>query len=761
MKKFLFAITAVLLAGIAFFVVSCEKDGLIPVQSVEITNVTSQMNYTDGTISCKCALVNGKNMHMRLYLSSDTTLGNARPIEMKVVGDVLMTDKITNLKPGNVYYFQFELFNSVDILRVKDLYHCDTKATTWPTFSSINVVSKSDTVAQIRVNISDDGGHPVTQRGICWSSTNTNPDYGDNHVAHAANGTGQYECFANGLLPVTTYYVRGYAVTNGQYAYSAAVQFTTDPGVPKVATDTVTNITQSSGRAIGHIVSDGGSAITERGVCYSTNPSAVNTKRQGTGTGNNITVEVNGLDDNTTYYVRAYATNSKGTAYGDVKSFTTSEQRPSLSNVHAVTGTTTHNSIQISYTVGSGAHTTIAEHGLCWSSTVSSPTISNTHISNGSGTGTKTATISNLQPSTTYYVCAYAKTQRENKIEYSSPYTFTTTADASIPTVTTAAVSSITSNSATCGGTITIGAGGVVTARGVCWGTTATPTVSGSHTTDGSGSGTFSSAITGLSSSTTYYVRAYATTSTSTYYGTAVSFTTTTVPGSNAGTLPGLFSVSATQHVKFSQGNLQYQASTNTWRFATNQYTIQGTTNGNISSSYSNWIDLFGWGTGSNPTQSSTVESNYGSFSEWGNNAISNGGGTAGVWRTLSSSEWNYLMNLRTNATSKRGNAQVAGVYGMVILPDTWTLPSGCTFSSTGTNTYTASQWTSMQTAGAVFLPAGGYRVGTTVNGNNDATYCYYWTASANNSAVSFNPLNCSSPVPHFWGLAVRLVKNN
>lgn len=758
MKKIFLVVTALLLASVAFMVTSCEKDGTIPETAVSITNITPQMNYTDGTISCQCNAVDGQHIHMRVLISD--SIDPPRSYDMKKVGDNLISERINDLRSGNTYYFVFELFNSVDTLRDSEIHHFDTKSTTDPTISTPDIVAKSDTVATIRVSITDDGGYAVTERGICWA-TNPDPSYGDNHIAHAAGGTGAFECYASGLIPVTDYWVRGYAVTNGQRSYGPVKQFKTDAGVPKVATDTVTNITQSSGRATGHIVSDGGSAITERGVCYSTNPSAVNTKRQGTGTGNNITVEVNGLDDNTTYYVRAYATNSKGTAYGDVKSFTTSEQRPSLSNVHAVTGTTTHNSIQISYTVGSGAHTTIAEHGLCWSSTVSSPTISNTHISNGSGTGTKTATISNLQPSTTYYVCAYAKTQRENKIEYSSPYTFTTTADASIPTVTTAAVSSITSNSATCGGTITIGAGGVVTARGVCWGTTATPTVSGAHTTDGSGSGTFSSAITGLSSSTTYYVRAYATTSTSTYYGSAVSFTTTTVSGSNAGTLPGLFSVSATQHVKFSQGNLQYQASTNTWRFATNQYTIQGTTNGNISSSYSNWIDLFGWGTGSNPTQSSTVESNYGSFSEWGNNAISNGGGTAGVWRTLSSSEWNYLMNLRTNATSKRGNAQVAGVYGMVILPDTWTLPSGCTFSSTGTNTYTASQWTSMQAAGAVFLPAGGYRVGTTVNGNNDATYCYYWTASANNSAVSFNPLNCSSPVPHFWGLAVRLVKNN
>lgn len=118
------------------------------------------------------------------------------------------------------------------------------------------------------------------------------------------------------------------------------------------------------------------------------------------------------------------------------------------------------------------------------------------------------------------------------------------------------------------------------------------------------------------------------------------------------GVLPGAFSVSATKKVNFSQGNLQYQASTKTWRFAENQYDMIGAANSNISSTYNGWIDLFGWGTsGYNnkyPYMTSTTNADYGDGNndiagtnyDWGvYNAISNGGNAKGLWRTLTTAE--------------------------------------------------------------------------------------------------------------------------
>ena len=243
------------------------------------------------------------------------------------------------------------------------------------------------------------------------------------------------------------------------------------------------------------------------------------------------------------------------------------------------------------------------------------------------------------------------------------------------------------------------------------------------------------------------------------------------------GALPGLFSVSATRQVRFSQGNLQYQASTNTWRFAEHQYDYVGSDNRSISSTYSGWIDLFGWGTGSNPTLSSSYPEDYGTFVDWGSNAIINGGNTTNLWRTLTSAEWEYLLNTRPGASSKLGSGNINGVGGLIILPDSWTLPSECSFASGFAiinpyhypdwkhNSYTLAQWAQMEAAGAVFLPAAGRRKGTDFD--NEGFHGYYWSSTpySKNDAYhmyfsSYNliaSINCSRS----YGYPIRPVLDN
>ena len=267
-------------------------------------------------------------------------------------------------------------------------------------------------------------------------------------------------------------------------------------------------------------------------------------------------------------------------------------------------------------------------------------------------------------------------------------------------------------------------------------------------------------------------------------------------PHSVNGAMPGLFSVSATQQVHFSQGNLQYRASPNTWRFAEHQYDYVGRTNSNISSNYSGWIDLFGWGTSGwnsgavcyQPWSISTTSSDYhpggsytngltGAYAEadWAwHNAISNGGNAAHQWRTLTQSEWYYLLVSRTNASSKRGTGNINGVGGLFILPDSWTQPSGCPQFNPGLvatngnwshNSYTLAQWAQMEAAGAVFLPAAGSRCGTVVSevwGNNGI----YWSSEPFNECdayslffYSFN-LNARSNGNRVDGFSVRPVQD-
>lgn len=201
------------------------------------------------------------------------------------------------------------------------------------------------------------------------------------------------------------------------------------------------------------------------------------------------------------------------------------------------------------------------------------------------------------------------------------------------------------------------------------------------------------------------------------------------------GALSGKFTINAQgKQVVFSQGNLQYKASTDTWRFAKNQYDTIGSRNANISAVYTGWIDLFGWGTGNDPVKTNTNESAYNPFYEWGANPISNGGNVANLWRTLTFSEWAYVLNIRPNCTNLCGKATVNNVRGYVLLPDDWTLPSGLSFTPSAadwtTNSYYADEWQEMEDAGAVMLVANGFRYGAT-NVGSFGEFIMYWSATS------------------------------
>jgi len=209
------------------------------------------------------------------------------------------------------------------------------------------------------------------------------------------------------------------------------------------------------------------------------------------------------------------------------------------------------------------------------------------------------------------------------------------------------------------------------------------------------------------------------------------------------GVLSGEFSVSADTKVHFSMGNLQYQASTKTWRFAEHQYDIIGEDNKNISDTYDGWIDLFGWGTGSNPTLTSKLGIDYGTFTitDWGVNKISNGGNTANQWRTLAKDEWQYIYSGRTDAASLRSQATVNNVPGYIFLPDNWSIPSGMSFTADAnewtTNTFSVTGWATMEENGAVFLPAAGYRYGADVSRVGSSGY--YWSSTPDDTDFAYN----------------------
>lgn len=373
--------------------------------------------------------------------------------------------------------------------------------------------------------------------------------------------------------------------------------------------------------------------------------------------------------------------------------------------------------------------------------------------------------------------------------------TFETDAEPTEPTVSTAAIYDITTTSATCGGNVTDDGGEDVTARGVCWSTTPTPTTADSHTTDGSGTGEFTSTISNLTPATTYYVRAYATNSVGTAYGEEVIFNTESIGGfDEVGASNAFFSVSTDRQVRFSRGNLQYQASTDTWRFAEHQYDRIWTDNLLISDTNSGWIDLFAWGTsgwnsGANeymPWSHCKNNADYfigGNYSinmtgiyadaDWGvHNAISNGGNQSGMWRMLNADEWNYLINYRENASSKFGLVVVDSSYsGIAILPDEWIMPEGMIFrtgiQTSNTNRYTMDEWNMMENHGAIFLPMAN-SLGCGEMGWPVDAVGFYWSSSINTSTTTACYLNFCGGFIGFgttngrWlGMSVRLVRDS
>lgn len=271
------------------------------------------------------------------------------------------------------------------------------------------------------------------------------------------------------------------------------------------------------------------------------------------------------------------------------------------------------------------------------------------------------------------------------------------------------------------------------------------------------------------------------------------------------GALNGKFTINDDgDQVCFSKGNLQYQASTNTWRFAENQWDFVGDDNANISETYAGWIDLFGWGTSgyhdaNDPhnvnyqpwsTSDSIVDESYNYFGygpstdmpspnltegsanyDWGvYNPISNGGNRAGLWRLLTFKERSYLFNTRsTNSGIRFAKAKVNNVNGVILLPDDW---SSTFYALSNTNQYigsftsntiTALQWNTLEQHGAVFLPAAGHRGGFLVG--YVGSYGSYWSASyvvygGEASALAFDDefLSPGIMLLQYVGSSVRLV---
>ena len=233
------------------------------------------------------------------------------------------------------------------------------------------------------------------------------------------------------------------------------------------------------------------------------------------------------------------------------------------------------------------------------------------------------------------------------------------------------------------------------------------------------------------------------------------------VPAIPEGAASGIFSVSRTDKVYFATGNLQYKASTDTWRIAERPWDVKEEGNENIAWNYNGWIDLFSWGTGDEPTKTDYSGINYYSFTDWGSYY---GYG----WRTLTNDEWNYvLVDRYTSSNIRYAKATVSYVEGLILLPDDWdyltyflanTDDANVDFDS---NIISQTEWNeTFVPAGAVFLPVTGYRSGESFYHSGGD----YWSSTpvGDSDAYAFvfleDDMNIGQDDDRHFGQAVRLV---
>ena len=359
----------------------------------------------------------------------------------------------------------------------------------------------------------------VTARGVCYG---TEP-YPAIEGAHTNDGEGKgvFTSTLKELQFKTIYYARAYATNKLGTTYGEHVKFTTEEGVAVVVTDSVIRITAHSAKCKGHVVSDGGFAVTKRGTCWSKRPDPTvddDCTDDGSGLGE-FTSLMKNLTENTTYYVRTYATNSTSTSYGEQVIITTLDGLAVVKtdSVFAITAT----GFTAYGKVVSDCDIPVTARGFCYATT-QYPTIENEHTTVGKGLGKYQGNITNLKVGTTYYLRAYAT--NETATTYGEQIEVTTLDG--LPAVETKeATSTATTVTVVC--EVTETSGFDVTERGVCYSTeNMKPTIDDAKVISGKGKGTYNTTIKEAQAATKYYVRAYATNTNGTAYGEIISIQT-------------------------------------------------------------------------------------------------------------------------------------------------------------------------------------------------------------------------------------------
>lgn len=337
--------------------------------------------------------------------SPSPTLSDSHTSETPGMGS--FTSQLTNLVPGETYYYKAYATNAMGT-GYGETAQLTATPNTVPSVTTLTVSNNTGYTVTCGGVVTDDGGAPVLERGICWS-TSYNPTISDNYCVDSA-GVDTFSCQASGLTPGTVYFIRAYATNAVGTGYGNSVYVSTanflNLQMMSLADTTNVSVTATA-KVVGSNTSNSG-----KGFCWSTSPNPtmdddyiMNDSPIGGWNGTNFTSTIEGLDPGTTYYVRSFATNVVGTAYSSNQLVfnTLAQPKVETDSVQILANSL----VQTGGNILHNGFLPITAAGVCWA-TSPNPTVSDSHFPVSDTIGNFQVTLSGLSADSIYYLRAYA-----------------------------------------------------------------------------------------------------------------------------------------------------------------------------------------------------------------------------------------------------------------------------------------------------------------------------------------------------------------
>lgn len=503
-----------------------EIESFTTLASTPVVNTTgsSEVTSDSAVLTGKVVTDNGAAITERGFVwlkGSDAPTTSSNKVKVEgTIGDFTAT--LSDLEPNQKYSFRAYAVNSVGTSYGDVMYF--TTVAGRPTLSVTKVTDITETSATFTSKVTSDGGSTPTEVGFYYSKEESVNVETAQKVSEAFSSD-NFTLSVSDLEVGTSYYVKAFALNSTGEAYNDIVSFKTVSTAPSVQTTDASDISSSGAMLSGEVLDDNGEPISERGFVWikgQGTPAASSNKVNVDGTTGEYSATISGLEPNQTYSYRAYAANSKGTAYGETKSFVTLVALPEVEYLSASDITSSSAVVTAKVTAHGGE--TVSEVGFLYGTTSSLDPSTASRVTSAYNIDSFSFTLDNLSRATEYYVRPFATNSAGTS--YGETMSFTTLPE--LPVVSTMDVIEITDNSAVCGGVITDDGNGEIIAKGVVWSRSKNPTAeSFFKTEEGSGKSSYTSYLTDLTPGSTYYVCAYAVNAAGISYGEELVFTTT------------------------------------------------------------------------------------------------------------------------------------------------------------------------------------------------------------------------------------------